>query len=379
MPLNNHKWLPETRLEIVNFGEGTIIVKCHAKGNEDDCGKVFEVGHHESKYVLVKDLFPPSLKDPSLMKMDEYSLSIKNVGDETTQFNIFEEGPFKHKTFVHPLSPSIDVITLYAEFLNNLDKYSIKECLQEAVADYLKQDKEYYPTLCLYRAKMYAFLNKIEEADAWLETGANNLKDRKSWRYNIQWALILAKVETDSQMHESMKTNLTEKAFVLLDQALTLTNELKFKEYHTIGINCLKAFMLCCLDRQEDIPPLFSSLKFRTLKEEEFMDQELDLFFELLVFGFSTAIEQKHAGLMFHLCRLIAISAPEILDEPSPTQCMHKSLMHLYKIGRSNTNNAFAELLRDSHLYQPKLPNFRLFNSLACKDDDIELESFIPY
>ena len=39
-----------------------------------DCGKIFEVGHHERRFVLVKDLFPHSLKDPGLMKMDEFTL-----------------------------------------------------------------------------------------------------------------------------------------------------------------------------------------------------------------------------------------------------------------------------------------------------------------
>ncbi len=379
MPLNNRKWLPETRLEAINYGEGTIILKCHSKDNADDCGKIIEIGRHEHKYVLVKDLLPSSVIDPSIINMDEISFSIKNIGTETTQFNIFEEGPFIHKTLIHPLSPIIDVITLYAEYLINQDKFSMKECLKEPVADYLKQDKKYYPNLCYYRAKMYAFLNRIEEANAWLEIGWKNLEENRRWWFNMQWAIILAKVETDRTMPQSLKSTFTDKAFELLDQALILTKDMKFKEYHAIGINCLKAFLLCCRDRHEDIPPLFSSLRFRTLTEDEFKDKELDHFFELLVYGFSTALELKHGEFMFHLCRLIVISAPAILDEPSPTVCMHESLMHLFQLGRTNTNTAFGDLLRDAHLYQPKLANFRKFVALSGKDDDIELDSFIPY
>ncbi len=379
MPLNLQKWLPETRLEFINYGDSTLILSCYIKPKSEIFGKTFEIGPFNRQYIMVKELLPEYVEDPSLLSPDELSLIMKNVGSDTTQFNIFEEGPFKHKTFVHPLSPPLDVITLYAEYLNNLDNYSIKKTLKEPISDLHKQDKTYYPILCLYRAKMYSYLTKIEEANAWMEVGWKEIEESKRWGYCFQWASILAKAGADSEMHLQQKNQLIQKTFEVLETAQQLTSEKKFMEYHLIAINCLKAFLFCYLNKHDDALNLFETIQFRTLTAEEFMDKELNHFFEYLVYGFSTAIELKDGELLRNLCSLVVTGAPEILDDPSPTHCMHRSLMNLFKIGRTQTNTMFGDILKMAHLYEPELPNFRQFVKLTGEDDEIELNSFIPY
>jgi hypothetical protein len=379
MDLNPKKWLPETRLEMGNYGDSAIQVKCGVKPDEKTFGKSIIIHPRSKQYVLIKDFLPENIKDYDLLKPENITITMKNIGNSTTQYTILEEGPFKHKTQIHPESDIMDVLTLYEEYMLSSDNYSMKAVLQQPVSEFYKQNSSDYCNICLYRAKMYGHLFKIEEANAWFEEGWQSLGEKNKWKYCFEWAKVLQKVFADKALSPTLRNKLIQKNFTLLSDICELTKALQYKDYHVIAVNCLRAFLLCCMESNDAALSLFKDTAFEPVSSDKFLDVELNSFFEYLAFGFSVAIELRNENLLRNLCKLVTAGEPDILLEPSPMKCLQRTISYVSSKGRKQTQKMMFHLMDTAYRYKPELPVFNYFVKINLAKDEIELDKFIPY
>ncbi len=374
-----HKWLPETYLRFINQGASAIELQCSVKPDNEKRGNKHVLGPRSEKFIMLKDLLPAHITDPSVLDANNILFNVKNTGNTTTSYNIFEEGPFKRNTAQQYPTEMHRIVDFYQQAFNDGDFYTMKELLKNPVPENYKNNKSFYTGICHLRGKMLGSLLRTEEADATFEAGWKDYLDEDRWFYCFDWATALTSVLVYPPAGAALKAKMVQKAISVLDLAMQWSKGKKFEKHHYMAAACLKGFLLCYIGEEDEAIKLFDDFDFRTLKPEEFMDEELNTFFFNLAYGFWVGIELKHAVLLRELSRIISTGFPDMLHEPSPIHCFRRAFGNASQKGRPQLDKAVYNLVHTAHHYAPELPNLRKFAQLVATHDDIEMDKFIPF
>jgi hypothetical protein len=377
--LKVHKWLPETYLRVINFGPSPIEIQCSVKPDETKKGKKHLLKPHSEQFIMIKDLLPEQITDPSKLDLNNVLFNAKNVGNQPSNFNLFDEGPFKYDTTKQFPTEMHRIVDRYEEAYIEGDFYTMKQLVKTPVPEDYKQNKSFYTGICQLRGKMFGSLLRTEEADAEFEAGWKDYRDEDRWFYCFDWANALVSILVYPPASPALKAKMVQKAITVLEMGKPWFKGKKYEKHHLMGASCLKAFLLCYIGEPEEALRQFEEFDYRPLKPEEYLESELNNFFYNLSFGFWVAIELKHAELIRELSRIISTGFPDMMHEPSPIHCFRRATGNASQKGRRELDNAINNLIHSAHHYAPELPNLRKFAQFGAKHDDIEMDKFIPY
>ncbi len=379
MGLTPEKWLPETNLEVKNWGDAPLEVKCHVEPEVDLFGKTFIAKPHSDTRMMAKEFLPPHITDYCILNNQNMSFVIKNIGQTKASFQIFEIGPFKIKTKLSTPAHAQKIINLYEEYMNNSDYYSMIELVNTPVSEEFKRHPAFYSAACFLRGKMLGVLLRPEEANVAFAEGWKDCYDTNRWFYLFNWASSLKNCLLNRSVPMTTKGMLIQKAIDVLREGHEWTKNMKYHDYHLIAATCLEAYLLCYLGEGGQVQVLFENVHFRTLTEDEFMDAELNNFFEFIMYGYFAALETKNAQLIRNLSNLVATGKSYIVHEPIPIMCMQHALVNMYERGRVACNTEMNNMVQYCNNLDPEFPNLRQFIKYLVAHDEIELENFVPY
>lgn len=380
MALRIKKWIPETQLRAINYGNGRLQFNAYLTNDETRKGKTFIVEPKSDLYVLVKDLIPVSPEELSKLGEDEVSFTLVNIGTETSTFNIFDEGPFYSEVLTRKYDNDAQRhIDYYQEAIQNDDAYRMKQLIKEPVSEQWKSNRFFYAAICMFRGQIFRSFMQLPESEASFEAGWEGFEDKNKWWYSFEWMATYLAYLVSPQATAAEKGKAMQKAIEILNRTDKLVEGLKYQKHHHMAAACVRAFMLCYLGEEEQALAQFDDFDFTPLSTDEYHEEELNSFFRYLAYGFWTGLEMKNAELLRNLSSIISTGFPDMLHEPSPVRCFRRAFGNADQKGRNQLNKEVQNLTLTAHNYAPEFPNLRQFVTYLNNKDGIALDNFIAF
>lgn len=380
MALKINKWIPDTYLRAINYGNGIIEFSAHVTANPERTGKTFVINANSELFIQVKELVPVEAEELSRMTADDLSFNVSNKGTEDSKFNILDEGPYRSEVNARKYQNDMQrVIDYYQEAKNKQDFYTMKQLLNKPVPDNWKVNPLFYSGVNYLRGQMFRSFMRLPEAEAAFEQGWEGFPENDKWIYCFEWASTLLSYLINAQATTGQKGKALQKAIEVLNRISTLVEGMKYQKYHRMAAACVRAFMLCYLDEAEQALAEFDEFDFTPLSSEEYKEIELDMFFRFVAYGFWAALDMKNAELLRSLSSIISTGFPDMLREPSPVRCFRRAFGNASEKGRTQLSAEVEVLTRFAHYYAPELSNLRQFVIHLNNKDDLEVDGFIPF
>lgn len=379
MALNTERWLPETNLRLVNFGDAPLELHWYVKAQPEVTGKKIPLPPHSEQFIQVKELLPPGAQISDL-GANKVLFSISNKGTGQGHFNVFEDGPFRSEAAALTYPNDMErIAAIYQEMISHNDYYQMRKVLEKPVPDAWKVNNSFYGGMQFLRGKMAGSLLRIDEADAAFEAGYEPFNNDQKWFFCFDWAVAMQHTLTLPAATPAQKGKALQKAIQVLGMAKQHSRGLRYEKEMLLGAACLHAFLLCYIGEGDEAQALFNDMEFTPLAPDAYGQEDINTFFSLLPYGFWAAIELKDGDLLRNLCRPISTGHPDMLREASPVLCMRRAFGNLFEKGVRLGNIAQENLMNTGHHYAPEMPHLREFLVHLAKKDEEAINRFIPY
>ncbi|HLG35242.1 MAG TPA: hypothetical protein VI757_10205 [Bacteroidia bacterium] len=376
-----HKWTPDTHIRLLNFGKGILEVTVAVKPDKKITGKKITLEPLSDKLVTVRDLLPPQFVDFDKLNDDNLVIHIKNIGKETSSFNMEDYGPFNTTTapdFSQGVSAQ-DMIDCMQHLIAEADFYSMTQLLKNETPEKHKESRQFYGLVTMLKGQMSTCVFSFDDADRYYEEAWDYLEEETRLWCCFHWATALMHKMMLDTISLPEKGKAIQKAVQILDRIPALTTDNPFIEYDLMAVKCKKAFCLCYLGEEEEALKMFDDFTYPVISKQDYDNPLLSNFFSSVDKGFWVAIELSNGDLLKKLSSMIACKDEAFIKEDSPVRSMRIAVAIAVKKNIKAPFTGINNLFKNGHHYAPEFKNLREFIKLSHGKDEKAIDHFIYY
>ncbi len=380
MPLDYHKWIPDTRLRLINFGKGVLEVTVSVKPDEITTGSKITISPNSAELITLLELFPPGT-DLNMVNDTNVLFHLKNIGQAESGFKVQDYGPYK--TTVPPGADepfsAQDLVNYLERIISESDFFRMDEILATETPEHYKNTKHLFGIVSLLKGKMATAVFKFDMADEYFETAWGDI-DKQTQRWCcFDWSTALMSKMMLPDISSVEKGRGIQKAIEILSRITAVTENTAFAEFDRMAAKCKLAFCLCYLDEQDEALKTFDDCSYTAIDEKDYKSDLLRNLFASIHYGFAVALELKNGLLLKNLSRIIACDTEVFNREQSPVRSMRIALSKAVEKQRNGPLNGFKNFSDNGYHFAPEFKNLREFINLQNGKDEKAVDNFIYF